>query len=307
MRKVGSVDRMENRSMVGSLTLPIVVFAIVAAVVVGCERRPVSSRHEDGSPVLVRVNGKALTKREFDYYLPEDYQKVLTSEERKEYVDRWVTTQLLYNEVLRSRIGIGEDVKARMRQYEKDMVADQLVQKVIQENATVSEGEVRSYYQKHEHEYKTDYRVSHILVNTLDDAEKVRDQIGKRSFAYLARRYSIDKHSGGGGDLGYLSKGNMIAEFEDVVFDMKVGDVSGIIESEFGYHIIRITDIRTARVKLGFEDVRDEIANLLTLEKRVAVYDSLVATLYAAADIEYMTVLDWKTETMPDTVSAVPR
>jgi peptidyl-prolyl cis-trans isomerase C len=298
---------MERRWTIGSLVLPIVVFALLGTVVMGCERRPVSSRQEDGSPVLVRVNGKALTKREFDYYLPEDYQRVLTSEERKEYLDRWVTTQLLYNEVLRSGEGIGEDVKARMRQYEKDLVADQLVQKVIQENATVSEGEVRSYYQKHEHEYKTDYRVSHILLNTLEDAEKVKEQIGKRSFSYLARRYSIDKHSGGGGDLGYLSKGNMIAEFEDVVFAMKVGDVSGIIESEFGYHIIRITDIRPARVKLGFDDVRDEIANLLTLEKRTAVYDSLVAALYAAADIEHMDIPEWKTETVPDTGSAEPR
>ncbi|MFQ5512530.1 MAG: peptidylprolyl isomerase [Candidatus Krumholzibacteriia bacterium] len=266
-----------------------------------------SSQREGTSQVLVRVDGKALTRREFNYYLPEDYQKILTSDERREYLDRWVTTQLLYNEVIQSGAGIGPEVKARLKQYEKDLVADLLVQKVIQENAVVSDAEVLRYYEARERQYKTDYRVSHILVNTLEDAQKVKNQIGKRGFTYLARRYSIDKHSGGGGDLGYLSKGNMIAEFENVVFDMKVGDVSDIIESEFGYHIIKITDIRPARVKLAFEDVHEEIASLLTLEKREAVYDSLVAALYAAAEIEYMDVPGWEAETTIDTVSAAPR
>lgn len=257
--------------------------------------------------MLVRVDGVALTKKDFDFFLPEDYQKVLTSDERREYLGRWVTTQLLYNEVIRAGGGVGEDVKARLKQHEKDLVADQLVQEVIQKNAIVTEGEVRRYYDAHEHHYKTDYRVSHILLNTLEDARKVQAQIGKRTFTYLARRYSIDKHSGGGGDLGYLSKGNMIAEFENVVFDMKVGDVSDIIESEFGYHIIRIADIRRARVRLEFEDVKDEIVNALTLEKRTAVYDSLITALRAAADVEYLDVPDWKTETLPDTLSAAPR
>jgi parvulin-like peptidyl-prolyl isomerase len=146
---------------------------------------------------------------------------------------------------------------------------------------------VRAFYDAHEREYVTEFRVSHILVNTREDAESVKSQIGKRSFVYLARKYSIDRHAGSGGDLGYLSKGNMIPEFENVVFDMKLGQVSDIIESEFGYHIIKIVDIRDAHFKLEFDDVRNTIANTLVLEKREAVYDSLVASLREKADIHY--------------------
>lgn len=261
--------------------LPIIVFGAGA----GCERRSVSPR-QDPSPVLVRVNGESLTKREFDFFLPEDYQDILTSEEIQDYLDRWITTQLLYEEVVKSGIVVSSEVEARLRQYRKDLIADQLVQKVIQDRAVVSESEVRAYYDAHAGEYLTEFRVSHILVNTLAEAEKVKARLASNSFGYLARRYSIDKHSRAGGDLGYLSKGNMIPEFESVVFDMNVGDVSDIIESEFGYHIIKITDIRRARVRLGFEDVKGEIANTLMLRKREAVYDSLVTALRARADIE---------------------
>jgi peptidyl-prolyl cis-trans isomerase C len=232
------------------------------------------------------MKGAQLTKAEFDLYLPTDYQDVLTSEELQDYLDRWIETQLLYDEVTRRGMNVSPEVEARIEQYRKDVVADQLIQQVIQERATVSEEEARAYYDAHAHEYLTDYRVSHILVNTLEDAEAVKAKIGKNSFVYLARRYSIDKHSGAGGDLGYLSKGNMIYEFEKVVFAMKKGDVSDIIESEFGFHILTITDVRDARVKLSFEDVQTEIANDLMLAKRKDVYDSLIASLRDEADVE---------------------
>jgi hypothetical protein len=252
-----------------------------------CERRSVTSEN-DSSPVLVTVNDESLTEREFIYFLPDDYRSVLTTEELQEYLDRWITTQLLYDEGIRSGVVVSSDIEARLQQYRKDLVADQLIQKVIQDRAVVSNNEVLAYYEAHANEYLTEFRVSHILVTTLEDAQKVKQQLGKRSFAYLARKNSIDKHSGAGGDLGYLSKGNMLPAFEDVVFDMKMGEVSDIIESEFGYHLLKIVDVRDARVKLAFEDVKNEIANNLMLRKREAVYDSLVTALRTRADVRIM-------------------
>jgi peptidyl-prolyl cis-trans isomerase C len=261
--------------------LPIIVYATG----VGCERRDLDAE-VDQTPVLVRVDGTSLTKREFDLYLPEDYQDVLTSSELQDYMNRWIATEVLYREALRTGTRFSPEMEARLEQYRKDLIADQLVQSIIHDQATVSEEEVRAYYDAHEREYTTEYRVSHILVNTMEDAEAVKERIGKNSFVYLARRYSIDKHSGAGGDLGYLSKGNMISEFENVVFGMKKGDVSDIIETEFGYHILTITDVRESRFKLGYEDARAEIANDLLLEKRRAVYDSLITSLKQKAEIE---------------------
>jgi peptidyl-prolyl cis-trans isomerase C len=266
---------------IGGLALPI-VFLLGT---VGCERRSVHTGEQE-SPVLVRVNGESLTKRDFNFFLPSDYQNVLTAEERQEYLERWITTQLLYEEAIRSGLGVSPDIDARLEHYKKDLVAHRLVQKVIQERAVVTEEEVRAYYDEHREEYLKEFRVSHILVDTPEAAEEVKTLLGSKSFTYLARRHSIDKHTRGGGDLGYLSRGNMLPEFEDVVFSMKVGDVSDVIESEFGYHIIKVTDIRDANFTLELADVAMEVEQILTLNKRNAVYDSLVATLRSRARIE---------------------
>jgi hypothetical protein len=107
-----------------------------------------------------------------------------------------------------------------------------------------------------------------------------------RPFSWVARQMSVDKHTGAGGDLGYLSKGNMLPEFEEVVFRMRPGEVSEIVESEFGYHIIKLTDVRTSLNELPFESVAPEISRTLLLRKRAAVYDSLVTALVGRADIE---------------------
>lgn len=261
---------------------PIVVLAAMA-----CERRDVGRRTDVGPPIA-RINGKVLFERDFENFLPEDYRSTLTLSERKAYLDRWVTTELLYESAVASGVGVTPEIESRLEQFKKDLVADRLVQKVIRERAVVTEGEVRAYYAGHEDEYTRELRVSHILVNTLEDAAEVKEMLQQRTFAWVARRHSIDKHTGMGGDLGFLSKGNMIPEFEEVVFDMEIGDVSDVIESELGYHILKVTDAREARNKLSYEDVAEDISRILLLEKRAAVYDSLITTLMRTARIEIL-------------------
>jgi peptidyl-prolyl cis-trans isomerase C len=254
-----------------------------------CERRLPGSG-EPHSPVLARVNGKELTKRDFDRFLPADYQATLTAEEVRDYLDRWVTSQLLYEEALRSGVTVSRDVEARAEQYKRDLVAEQFVQKVIEDRAVVTGADVQLFYEAHRDEYEREYRVSHILVTDPEVAEKVRSLLDSWSFEALAKKYSVDKHSNIGGDLGYLSRGNMIPEFEGVLYGMQVGDVSDVIATEFGYHIIKITDIRDTQHALEYADIAEAITNTLTLEKRRAVYDSLVAAVRRRAEIEYTPV-----------------
>jgi peptidyl-prolyl cis-trans isomerase C len=268
--------------LIGGILPPIILIAAT-----GCERREVGKQTEAGPPVA-RINGKVLFKRDFENFLPEDYRSTLTLSERKAYLDRWITTELLYESAVASGVGVNPEIESRLEQFKKDLVADRLVQKVIRERAVVTEAEVHAYYAEHEDEYTRELRVSHILVNTLEDAAEVKEQLQKRTFAWVARRQSIDKHTGVGGDLGFLSKGNMIPEFEKVVFDMKIGEVSDVIESELGYHFLKVTDAREARNRLAYEDVAEDISRILLLEKRAAVYDSLITTLMQTARIDIL-------------------
>jgi peptidyl-prolyl cis-trans isomerase C len=267
-----------------------------------CERRDVGRKTSPG-PAVARVNDKMLYKTDFETYLPGNYSSALTMGEKKEYLDRWITTELLYEEALRNGSGLTPDIQLQLEQFKKELIADRLVQGVIREKAGVSEAEVQAYYTEHEDEYTRELRVSHILINSLEDAEKVREQLQKQSFSWVARRHSIDKHTGPGGDLGFLSKGNMLPEFEEVVYDMEIGEVSDVIESELGYHFVKVTAARDARNKLTLEDVAEDISRILLMEKRAAVYDSLIAAVYDDARIEILDPdLRLVTELMPDTV-----
>lgn len=261
---------------------------LLAVAIVGCERRPVGTTRTQKGAAVARVNDKVLYERDFAAMLPDDYQRVLTTYERKDYLDRWIATELLYDEARQSKAGITADIEAKLEQYKKDLVADMLVQEVLRERAVVTEREVRDYYEARKDEYTKEYRVSHILLNTMEDVEEVKEKLKTRTFSWVERRHSIDRHTGVGGDLGFLSKGNMIPEFEEVVFNMEVGEVSDVIESEFGYHLIKLTDVREARGKLEYQDAAEEISRALLLAKRAAVYDSLISALVNRANIEIL-------------------
>jgi len=254
----------------------------------GCERRDVGGLERDPGPVVARINGQPVYQIDLDAYLPTEETGALTAEERKTYFDRWVATQLLYEDAARNGMGVSEEIDRKIEQYKKDLVADRMVEDILKTRAVVTRDEVLAYYRSHRDEYKMELRVSHILTNTIEDAEEAREMLKSRPFSWVARKMSVDRHTGAGGDLGYLSKGNMLPEFESVVFNMRVGEVSDIIESEFGYHILKLNDVRTMANEPSFEALAPEISRELLIRKRMAVYDSLIAELVSRASIEIL-------------------
>ncbi|MFA6431022.1 MAG: peptidylprolyl isomerase [Candidatus Margulisiibacteriota bacterium] len=96
-------------------------------------------------------------------------------------------------------------------------------------------------------------RASHILVSDESSAKKIQaDLKAGEDFASLAKKYSIDKGTAvKGGDLGYFSTGAMVEPFEDAAFSLKPGEISGIIKTPFGYHIIKLTDSRMRQFPAG--------------------------------------------------------
>ncbi|HEX5132370.1 MAG TPA: peptidylprolyl isomerase [Candidatus Krumholzibacteria bacterium] len=265
---------------------PVLLVALAALALAGCERRDVGGTPRDPGPVVAKVNGRPLYQIDLDAYLPTEETNALTADERKTYFDRWVATQLLCEAAERDGMGLSAEIDRKIEQYKKDLVADRLVEDVLKAKAIVTRDEVMAYYRAHKDEYNLEVRVSHILTNSIEDAEEAQTMLRTRPFSWVARQMSVDKHTGAGGDLGYLSKGNMLPEFEKVVFKMRVGEVSDIIESEFGYHLLKLTDVRTLAAEPPFEAIAPEISRQLLLQKRVAVYDSLIASLVAQANIE---------------------
>jgi len=151
---------------------------------------------------------------------------------------------------LGSREGLEQALKRMglsMRQF-KEMIKDEIyVQKMM--NKKRSEVSVKP-------EDLREIRASHILVSQEATAKDLLAQVEQgKDFSVLAKKYSIDPGSAiKGGDLGYFTTGMMVTPFEDAAFKLKIGETSGLVKSDFGYHIIKLTDSRLR--KFG-DDVAD--------------------------------------------------
>lgn len=88
-------------------------------------------------------------------------------------------------------------------------------------------------------------RASHILVETLEEAQKIKEEIekGEKDFELAAAEYSLCPSGARGGDLGFFGKGTMVKPFEDACFSLEKGVVSEPVKTQFGYHLIMVTDV----------------------------------------------------------------
>ena len=164
----------------------------------------------------------------------------------------------------------------------------------------VSNKEINNYYSSHQKEFWNDsqIRARHILFivepgaseknrrEKLDQATKVLNKIREGGdFIEIARKYSEDVSASNGGDLGFIKKGKMVAEFEEAVFSIKKGKVSDIVKTEYGYHIIKVEDIIAGKT-LTLEESKDRITQILSVQKQKQGYTDWMSELKKSAFIE---------------------
>ena len=133
-----------------------------------------------------------------------------------------------------------------------------------------TEAEIKAAYEARAGQFRVEEqrRASHILVKTADEAQKILEELKKSParFADLAKKHSQDPGSAEkGGDLGWFGRGMMVKPFEDAVFSMKEGEIRGPVETEFGFHIIRLSGIQPGKAR-PLEEVRKEIAAELAVQ-----------------------------------------
>ncbi len=181
-----------------------------------------------------------------------------------------------------SEFAVPETIHAEYLLLDSDAVMGQV---------TVNDDEVAQYYEQNKQRFVTaaSRRVSHILIEIPASADEAqRSQIRENaeallerarrnpdSFAELAREHSDDKGSASaGGSLGWITAGMMVPEFEEVAFALQAGEVSELVETEFGLHIIRADEVREAQVK-PLEEVRQQLTDEIRLQKAGARFGDL--------------------------------
>ena len=187
----------------------------------------------------------------------------------------------------------------------KNHIRDQiLVSKITQfeigNRVKVSEKSIIKYYKKNQKEFWEEgkVRTRHILFISergssenqrrakLRQAKKVLSEIRKGSdFSKLAIKYSEDVSASSGGDVGFVKRGKMVREFEEAVFSLKPGQISDIVETEYGYHIIKVDEVLPGKT-LTLKDVKNRIHKILSMQKQKQVYDDWINELKKSAFIE---------------------
>lgn len=145
----------------------------------------------------------------------------------------------------------------------KEQISTQMkLRQIFEKNSPASEDELKAYFEKNKDQYSTPKQVkaSHILLNTKAEAEAVLAELkAGKDFATLAKEKSQDPGSkDNGGDLGFFGKGQMNAGFEEAAFKLAKGEMSGVVEAESGFHIIKVTDIKEAVVPT-YDEVKDKV------------------------------------------------
>ena len=181
------------------------------------------------------------------------------------------------------------------KELEKGAKVNKLVEQACSGVADPTEDEVAKFYEAHKAEFVVPHQVlcQHILVKGSDDAaldkiKAIRERIvsGGADFAEEAKKNSDCPSGQEGGSLGWFGRGMMVPEFDKVAFEMKKGEVSGVVSTQFGYHIIYKADEKGGGQQT-LVDVHDQVKDLLRHEARGRAMDAFVAELRANAKIEY--------------------
>ncbi|NQD68004.1 foldase [Bacillus haikouensis] len=164
-----------------------------------------------------------------------------------------------FNEALASSGASLDSVKENIKTY-------LLTEKLLKDRISISDDQIKEYFEANKDSFAQAEQVeaSHILVEDEETAEEVKDKLADGGdFAELAKEYSTDtSNAESGGELGFFAKGEMVAEFDEKAFAMKAGEISEPVKTEFGYHIINVTDKKAAKEAV-LEDHKEEVKDIL--------------------------------------------
>jgi peptidyl-prolyl cis-trans isomerase C len=219
--------------------------------------------------VVATYAGKQLTSAavlEEIERLPGPSRSYLSAPDRKrQFVENIILNDLLFTEAEKAGFAKDPEIEKQVDEMRKRLVVQRLMRE-YQKPPTISDDEAKKYYDGNPSLFSsTQIKASHILVKDEDAAKKLHAELvaDKSKFADKAKELSIDKTSGAkGGDLGKFGQGRMVPEFERTAFSLKAGELSQPIKTQYGWHIILVSE-REEGERKPFDQVKEQIKTTL--------------------------------------------
>ncbi len=255
-------------------------------------------------PVVIRFSGGEVRQSEFEAALktiPEQYQAYASGPGRKAFADDYLRMKMLSVQAEKAGLESTPEVAAQLRLMRMNALANAQVTR-LEKDIKLDPAEIQKAYEAKKSTLEQ-AKARHILVAfkgspaaqpgkkelTKEEAKAKADDLQKKlaaggDFAALAKAESDDTGSGAnGGDLGSFGRGQMVPEFEKVAFEAKIGEVSPVVETQFGYHIIQVQDRKTT----ALADVQPSIEKELRAAQLQAKLDAMKSTTAAVYDEKY--------------------
>jgi peptidyl-prolyl cis-trans isomerase C len=251
------------------------------ALLTGC-----SQETKSDSPVLAKVGKEVITQDDYIREIgrvPEWARNNFKDLDGKgKFLDELIKKELVYQQAEKMRLNNDREYLDKVEEFKKMTLVTMILKKEIEDKMKLDDAMVKEFYDKNSDKFRigTEIKASHILIKTENEAKDVASQLKKGvKFSELAKTLSIDKASGAkGGDLGYFGRGKMVPEFERAALSLKPGEISDPVSTRFGYHIIRLDDIKEGKLA-SFEQSAESIKRQLAAERQKALFDEFVKEL----------------------------
>ena len=281
-------------------------FIIAAAIAVAAvsanaqTENPANTAMPDDQKIVAVINGETITAGKLDTMynaLPPQMRAQLEHAGGKmAFLDTYVQRRLLIQEAIKSGFDRKPDVQAAMESARDQALFDRYVRDVVAA-PVVTDAEIRKYYDDHKSEFAVpeSAKIRHIVISwnnkpkpdafdiikrvateirvgmpTASEPSPEQQKLLVARFAQAARRYSEDGVASIGGDLGWVAKGSLDKNFEEAAFHLQPMTMSGIVESQFGYHVILVEAKKPAGTQ-PLDEVKSDIRDFLLAQKSADV------------------------------------
>ena len=243
----------------------------------------------DVDRVVARVNQAEITYGTFKIRLEEIQQErgPIPAERQGELLKALVREEVLFQEATAGQLELDAAVKARVEVARRQVLVQELLRRQVKKLGQVTDEDVRKMYDENKPLFTAEtVGASHIMVNTETEAEAIRKELADgKDFAELAKAKSQDTGSAdNGGDLGMLSQGQAVPEFEAAAFALKEGELSPVVKTQYGFHIIKGGAHK--QVTQPFEEVKGRLRETLEQQRQLDGVLAYIGDLEHHAKIE---------------------
>jgi len=301
--------------------------SLAAVLVFACspQKTPVPPPAPSEAPVAT-VDGQAITRKELERALAEEMSAIggaagtpeMLETLRRTVLDQLIVRLILLRAAREAKIAVSADEVDRelmrlrldyaperfnevmsqggqsLADLQKSTAARLTIQKLLREQVYsrvgVTEQEIRAYYEEHLADFHQpdEVRAAQIVVRTAEQAKSIEQRIRSgKDFGEMARTYSLSPDAKRGGDLGYFPRGEMPRQFDQVIFKLRMNQVSSVVRSDYGFHLFKLLARRPARQRTLLE-VKSQIEQRLASEKREQAQAEYVKMLRDKAAIKVL-------------------